>query len=213
MTPDRVERWVRRCGAGPALFFVVAVFWGLWKSSRRPIGRVSGRMPAFLRHSFWVALVAGFLFFPLMVALWKPLPLRLSTGARRLALFMGALAYFPGLALMIWGRLALGDMYGVSSGLGAQLYTGHRLITSGPYSIVRHPMYLGAQFAGLGSVLLYRTWATLFLAAILPVMVVRARREEDALKAEFGKRWEAYACSVPAWIPRLKGNRISTRPL
>jgi protein-S-isoprenylcysteine O-methyltransferase Ste14 len=35
-------------------------------------------------------------------------------------------------------------------------------------------------------------------------LVIRARREEQVLAAEFGEQWEAYVQQVPVWIPRLR---------
>jgi len=63
----------------------------------------------------------------------------------------------PGLAFVLWGRLALGRMYFVSTSFGAQLYADHQLVTHEPFAIVRHPMYSGLIAAGIGSLLLYQT--------------------------------------------------------
>ena len=108
------------------------------------------------------------------------------------------------MALVLWGRLALGRDYFVSTGLGAQLFAGQRLVTGGPYAIVRHPMYAGLTLAALGSLLIYATWTTLLFAIFAPLVFVRARREEQALRAEFGQQWEEYCRRVPAFLPRLK---------
>jgi protein-S-isoprenylcysteine O-methyltransferase Ste14 len=48
-------------------------------------------------------------------------------------------------------------------------------------------------------------------ACFAPLASVRARREEDALKAEFGEQWQAYCKRVPMWIPRLSGVKGKTR--
>ena len=119
-------------------------------------------------------------------------------------MLLGALFYFPGLALTLWGRLALGRMYFVSTTGGAQLFADHQLVTHGPYAWVRHPMYLGLALVSLGGLLLYQTWTWVLVALNLPVFVARARREEAALHAEFGVLWEAYCRSVPAWYPALR---------
>lgn len=129
--------------------------------------------------------------------------MRLSRRQRAGALALGTPFYFPGLALALWGRLALGRMYGVSTSAGAQLYTEHRLVEHGPYAIVRRPMYVGLQMTGLGALLIYRTWATLGLAVGFQGLRLRARREEELLATEFGEQWEAYRRRVPGWFPRV----------
>jgi protein-S-isoprenylcysteine O-methyltransferase Ste14 len=111
------------------------------------------------------------------------------------------------MGLVVWGRLALAENYFVSTGMGAQLFAGHELVTSGPYAIVRHPMYTGLALAALGSLLLFTTWTTLFFAIFAPLVTIRARREEMALSAEFGETWQAYCRRVPAFFPRLGRTR------
>ncbi len=81
----------------------------------------------------------------------------------------------------------------------------HRLITIGPSARVRRPMYLAVIAAGIGGLLIYRTWAMLFFAAAMFGLAVRARREETALAAEFGAAWEAYL-RRPAWLPQALRN-------
>jgi len=55
----------------------------------------------------------------------------------------------------------------------------------------------------VGALGLYRTWTTLLFVAQLPVLVVRARREDEALEMKFGAKWLAYRDRVPPWRPRL----------
>jgi len=150
-----------------------------------------------------VYLLIGVFYFGFCLVIWRPLPLALSLPARIAALVLGTLLYFPGLALVLWGRLALGRLYDVSSGFGAQLYANHRLVTHGPFAFVRHPMYLGLLVAALGGLLIYRVWTLVFLVVNFLGLVFRARREEQILAIEFGEQWEAYCQRVPGWIPRL----------
>jgi protein-S-isoprenylcysteine O-methyltransferase Ste14 len=98
----------------------------------------------------------------------------------------------------------LGELYTASSGFGVRLHVHHRLITHGPFALVRHPLYLGLQVAALGGLLLYRTWTFVFVTVNFLALVLRAKREEQALAMEFGEQWEAYVGRVPAWIPRLR---------
>jgi protein-S-isoprenylcysteine O-methyltransferase Ste14 len=59
-------------------------------------------------------------------------------------------------------------------------------------------MCLAVIALAIGSLFLYRTWATLLFAVEAFGLAVRARREEDVLRQEFGAEWEAYASRVPA---------------
>jgi protein-S-isoprenylcysteine O-methyltransferase Ste14 len=113
------------------------------------------------------------------------------------------LLLFPALGLYLWGLRCLGRSFAASSGFGVRLPAGQRLVTQGPFRFVRHPMYLAVILAGLGGLLLYRTWAALFFAVMMLGMVQRARREEQALAEIFGAEWQAYARRVPPWIPRF----------
>jgi protein-S-isoprenylcysteine O-methyltransferase Ste14 len=141
------------------------------------------------------------------VALWRPLPVHPAPWLRGLLLSIGAALFFAGLALYFWGLHTLGRMFGPSTGFGVRLHAAHRLVASGPYAHVRHPMYLAVIAAAQGSLLLYRTWATLCFAIIMFGLVVRARREERALAREFGQQWADYRARVPGWLPRLRRGR------
>ncbi len=198
-----VERWIRRLGAAALLIALGSIFAGMWQGLQRPAGRSTGQARRVMRPGYY--LLIGVPYFGLCYLLWRPLRLSLPAAARAFVVVAGALLYFPGLALVLWGRLALGRMYNVSSGFGVQLYAGHTLVTHGPYRFVRHPMYLGILLASLGAVLLYRTWTAVFVATNFLGLGWRAHREERALAAEFGEEWQVYCRQVPAWIPRRRG--------
>lgn len=205
MTVDSFEKWVRRAAGLGFVVFVSVVCQGLAASARRPKGRASG--PAtkglhWLRASYLpmsaFALIA-------LSKLWRPLPLPLSPAARLATTLLGALLFFSGLALFLWGRRTMGDMYDLSSSLGAELYADHRLVTSGPFAIVRHPLYLAGQLAEVGALLIFRNWTMAPVTVNAPMLILRARREEETLAAEFGPRWEEYKRRVPMLLPRPRG--------
>jgi protein-S-isoprenylcysteine O-methyltransferase Ste14 len=199
----RLEQLVRRIGAASLLVALGLIFLGLSQGLRRPVQPASGRPPRFLRRpTFYILASAGY--FGICRLLWRPIAPDLSRPLRAAALALGALLYFPGLALVVSGRLSLGRMYFVSSSFGAQLYADHRLVTSGPFALVRHPMYLGILLTSLGGILLYRTWTFVFVALNMPGLVIRAWREEQALAAAFGEQWQAYCRETPACIPRIR---------
>lgn len=138
---------------GAAAYATLAVLlYGIWRGTRQTHGRISGQMESLLR-SPWFYAAATALFLGLCRLGWIPIPVSLSPLARAWMLAMGALLLFPGLGLILWGRLALGKYYFVSTARGAQLFSDHQLIQSGPFAIVRHPMYLGLILAACGSLL------------------------------------------------------------
>ena len=200
---ELAETILRFLGGFLAYATLAVVFYGIWRGTRRPAGRTSGRAAGWLRSAvFYVLATAGFLGFS--IYFWKPLPLDLPPGVRLALLIAGGIIYFPGIALVLWARLTLGKMYFVSTSFGAQLYADHKLVTNGPFAIVRHPMYLGLLVAALGSLLLYQTWTVLAYVLFAPFVLRRARREEQALAAEFGDEWQAYCRRVPAFFPRSR---------
>ncbi len=202
---ESLERRARHCGAVAALLVTVMALLGLGQALGRPKGRIVGRAYERLPLPFYVGVAVGEI--AAVLQLWQPIPLRLSRPLRVATLIAGSLFYGGGLALVVWGRVALGSMYNVSTTQGAELYAEHRLVTFGPFALVRHPMYLGALLGAFGGVLLYRTWSLVLILAHVPVFFIRARREEEALAAEFGEKWQTYARRVPAGIPLLNRPR------
>ncbi len=195
-----IEGWLARAATAALFLSMGPLLWGIWEGFRRPKGRTSRLDLGALQLPLYLS--SGFGFLALCRALWRPLPLKLSPAARLFSAALGSLLYFSGLGLVLWGRFALGRMYYVSTALRAELFANHRLVTHGPFAYVRHPIYLGAMIAWGGGLLIYRTWTLVLMLLIIPELLVRARREERLLAAEFGERWEAYARQVPAWVPR-----------
>lgn len=191
---------IRWLGGLVAWGMLVVLMRGIGQGLTRAPGRTVGGAAGWLHSGlFYTLALAAFLGFSWLG--WRPLQIGLDPRLKLPILVLGCLLYFPGLALIAWGRLALGRMYFVSTGLGAQLFSDHKLVTSGPYAIIRHPMYLGLLAAAVGSLLLYQTWTTLAYAIFAPFVLRRARREEQVLAAEFGEQWTEYSRRVPALFP------------
>ena len=203
MNVQLFESIIRWLGGLLAYAALGVVLYGVWRGTRQQAGRTIGLSGSWLR-SWWFYLASTVFFFGIAYLGWKPLPLIFSPLIQLTLLILGALLYFPGMFLLLWARLTLGKNYFVSTGFGAQLFKGHQLVTSGPYAIVRHPMYVGLILAALGSLLLYATWTSVYFACFAPLMFFRARREETALSAEFGEQWRDYCEHVPAFIPSLR---------
>jgi len=203
MSLEFVVNVVRWLGGFLAYTILGIILFGVWCGSKRQAGRTTGLNGAWLR-SPWFYLTSALLFFGVCYFGWIPMPWSVSPQTRAWMLTLGSLLYFPGMSFALWGRLALGKNYFVSTSFGAQLFEGHQLVTRGPFAVVRHPMYSGLILAALGALLLYFTWTTLYFACFALLLTVRARREEAALSAEFSEQWQEYCKRVPAFVPRLK---------
>ena len=85
----------------------------------------------------------------------------------------------------------------------ARVLKDHNLITQGPYSLVRNPIYLGMFGMILSTGLVFSHWY-LALIAIIFFLVgnrIRIRAEEKLLRESFGQKFDDYAARVPAFIP------------
>ena len=90
----------------------------------------------------------------------------------------GAIAFATGVASYRWGAMALGES--LSPLVGP--HPGGRLVTDGPYRIVRHPMYVGQLLIAAGApATLGCRWAFAVSFAAALVLFVRIGKEEDAL--------------------------------
>lgn len=103
----------------------------------------------------------------------------------------------------VWLGLSAVKTLGKQWNIKAQIIEGHELITTGPYKIVRHPIY--SALFGLLIVTGYsitQLWA--FIIAIVLYFIgtiFRTRVEEQLLIQHFGDQYEKYKKKVPALIP------------
>ena len=81
----------------------------------------------------------------------------------------------------------------------------HALATTGPYSRVRHPQYVGFILIMFGFLLQWPTLLTLLMFPVLVTMYVRlAWAEEREALVEFGEAYTSYATKTLAFVPRLR---------
>ncbi len=98
-----------------------------------------------------------------------------------------------------WARIHLGRLW--SDWLTKK--TGHHVVDTGPYRLVRHPIYLGIIFAAFATAIERGTSFALFGAAILAfAFYTKARREERFLRVELGEdAYAAYARKTAMLVP------------
>jgi protein-S-isoprenylcysteine O-methyltransferase Ste14 len=107
-----------------------------------------------------------------------------------------------GFAFTWWARLHLGRLWSANVGRKA----GHRVVDTGPYGVVRHPIYTGITLASIATAAMRGTAAGWAGAAIMTAgWVIKARLEEDFLRQQLGiEAYDAYARRIPMLIPFLR---------
>ncbi|MDR3424596.1 MAG: isoprenylcysteine carboxylmethyltransferase family protein [Alphaproteobacteria bacterium] len=156
---------------------------GLYAVRLRPISKFAGAIPCA------AAILGGFLMSGLLLlSPCESLPL----WARILACLLVVI----GNAFAVMILLRLGRSFSI-------LPEGRRLVTQGPYAVVRHPLYLAEAVATLGVVINFLSpWALLLVAVQLALQLVRIHYEEKVLTEHFPE-YEAYAEKTARLIPGI----------
>jgi protein-S-isoprenylcysteine O-methyltransferase Ste14 len=178
----------------PALWLVWLTFWVVAARNAKETVRQESTGSRLLHH---VPLIAG------GVLLASPHVLGRDMEGRFHAHTFGWL--LAGLALVVVGlgfsvaaRLSLGRNW---SGT-VTLKQDHELIQSGPYALVRHPIYTGLLLALVGTAIAVGRWRAIAALALLLVGVVyKIGVEERFMRAEFGDAYERYRGRVKALLP------------
>ncbi|MGE5326727.1 MAG: methyltransferase family protein [Deltaproteobacteria bacterium] len=132
--------------------------------------------------------------------------LRLGVLAERLypdrrVVAPGGLALtLAGMSLTMWARYILGRNWSAM----VTIKRDHRLIRTGPYAMIRHPIYSGLLLALLGTAFVVGEVRG-FLAVVFAFVAwfVKSRAEERFLREEFGEEYEAYRRHTYAFVPYL----------
>jgi len=120
-------------------------------------------------------------------------------GASEWMFFLGVAVLFLGVVVRQWSHRTLGRFHQAL----VTIQSDHQVITSGPYRLVRHPMYAGSAVAFLGVGLTLGTWPGFGLVFVgtLPAMIRRIRVEEDALRDSLGSQYRDYANGRARLLP------------
>ena len=143
------------------------------------------------RGPWWIEYYPPLVWLPFLVAYFQPFPIDLHVNVQYAGLGIGiASALFAA-----WAMWALGRSYGIRT----DIFDGHKLVTSGPYALVRHPMYLGIVVYHLGASLVLQSPLLFALTALIiaPYTSIRIAYEERPLLQAFGERYASYQRDVP----------------
>jgi protein-S-isoprenylcysteine O-methyltransferase Ste14 len=93
----------------------------------------------------------------------------------------------------------------VRSAAAGFLEKGRALATAGPYRYTRNPLYLGSFIIGAGLAVAGASWVLALAFVVLYALIYAPvmRREEAALRNQFGEAFERYAATVSLFFPGL----------
>lgn len=178
--------------AGWVVSWLIAAFWSARTERRISIVRD-------LPHRFFTVLGALALF----VSRPGPALFDLAGPARDLLLWAMVALVALGIAFTWWARIHLGRFW--SSDVVKK--EGHHVIDTGPYGIVRHPIYTGLILSCFAIAFAKGTLIA-FAGASLMVLgwYLKARQEERLLRNELGQdAYGSYAARVPMLVPFVHG--------
>jgi len=105
-----------------------------------------------------------------------------------------------GLAVAIWARVHLGRYWSARPGIKQD----HQLIRTGPYRLVRNPIYTGLLIGYAGTaIFIGELWAFIIVILLFIAFLGKIRAEEKFLLEEFGDVYEEYRREVKSLIPFL----------
>jgi protein-S-isoprenylcysteine O-methyltransferase Ste14 len=110
---------------------------------------------------------------------------------------VGALLTAVGLGFAVWARVHLGRNWGLPTTVKHE----PELVTSGPYRLVRHPIYTGLLLAFLGTTLVTSLIALVLVSAFGASFYRSARVEERRLAAAFPVDYPVYRDRTKMLIP------------
>ncbi|MGB8213444.1 MAG: isoprenylcysteine carboxylmethyltransferase family protein [Anaerolineales bacterium] len=180
----------------PAMWLVYLAYWWAMAINVKDTERGESALSRLVRLVAMVCAVA---------LLWLPaIPLPLLDSrflpAGILCFWTGSAVTAAGLLFSAWARRHLGRNWSQA----VTIKESHELITSGPYALVRHPIYTGLLLGFVGTAVALGQWRGLLAVALVFVVLWRKLRlEEKCMLAQFGEPYEAYSRRVAALVPYI----------
>lgn len=173
-----------------AIFFV---YWGI-AGRNSAATKSSESKTSTLFHSIILTVAMLLLFVPVpgLNGWFLPQTLSFMVG--------GAIVQAAFMMLAVWARRHLGRNWSAEVRIGE----GHELIRSGPYRVLRHPIYTAMLGMFVGTMIASGQYHALVGVALLIVAYLRKTRlEEEILRKTFGADFEAYYRDSWALVPYL----------
>jgi protein-S-isoprenylcysteine O-methyltransferase Ste14 len=177
-----------------SLWVAFLLYWQLMSINVKATKRIEPLASRMLRVvMFFVAIVL--LSWGSVPFRWLRLPI-LPDGEWRFYVGLGMTV--AGLLFAVWARVHLGKNWSRS----VTVKQNHELITSGPYALVRHPIYTGLLTGFVGTAIaIGELRALIALLILFTALWIKLRLEEQWMQAQFGNTYAVYSSQVAALVP------------
>lgn len=114
--------------------------------------------------------------------------------------WLGAAVTIAGLLFAVWAREHLGTNWSRS----VTIKKDHELITTGPYALVRHPIYTGILIGFVGTAIaISQVRGFIVFVLIFVAFWMKFRIEEQWMRSQFGESYTTYARHTAALVPYI----------
>lgn len=184
-------------------------YWSEFRSSQssvRPVRKADYRKPYFYLLVFgvlcmWLAWL-GAILFSLLHAYHSVFEFLTFSSQSALAIqIVGFIIFYLGVAIYNLTLLVAGKhLRPAPSGMHEE----HKLVTNGPFRLIRHPLYVSYLLivAGL-SLILLSYWLLIPALCVIAGIYPTAKAEEETLTEQFGEEYAEYKRRVSMFVPRL----------
>jgi len=187
------------------LIFFVRAYFGMkqrsvgqssWSVDKDAIKR-EGRWSLLLRPVAFLLMLALFAFYLIEPLGSEWLHISLPCQLR----LIGVLLSVVGILMLVFTHRALGIYWSTT----LQFKENHTLLTTGPYGLIRHPMYTSLFIIFIGLAFVSSFWPLWILTLIMTIFFIRiVKREEDMMIEEFGDEYLSYIERTGCYFPRLQ---------
>jgi protein-S-isoprenylcysteine O-methyltransferase Ste14 len=178
------------------VWIAFVVYWRIKAAGTKATQRIEPAAPQILRALTFVIVIV------VLSTTRIPLPwlYRQLWPSGLWSFWIGAAVTIAGLFYAIWARRHLATNWSSS----VTIKQGHELITTGPYALVRHPIYTGILTGFLGTAIaLAQVRGVLGLVLIFISFWTKLRKEEEWMRSQFGETYAAYVHRSAALVPYI----------
>lgn len=178
----------------PAVWVAFLLYWRIKAADTKANQRLEPAGSRLLRALVFLAVI--------VLLAWPHIPVawlyRAILTQSPWTFWIGAAITAAGLLFAVWAREHLGTNWSRS----VTIKQDHQLILTGPYALVRHPIYTGILTGFLGmAIAIGQMRGLVALILVFAVLWIKLRMEEQWMRAQFGTSYDAYTRRTAALVP------------